>query len=64
MNPDDAALSEGEHYCRLVIRWEQVWLIHPDPEAADEVANRREAELQRLRESDGIIRLPESPEER
>jgi len=54
-----SGLGEGERLCREVIARARVWLASEgSPQAADVLA-RLEAELERLRDKDGTIRLPD-----
>jgi hypothetical protein len=48
-----------ERLCRLVIELAVGWVKRNEPELASEVAARLEAELERHREADGTIHLPD-----
>jgi hypothetical protein len=52
-------LAEGESLCRTVIAMAKGWMEENVPAAAADMTARLEAELERHRELDGTIRLPE-----
>jgi hypothetical protein len=65
-SPDDDAppgpacdRGEGERLCRQVMGWADSWLADHAPERAGAVAARLEAELRRLRDRTGTVRLPD-----
>jgi len=51
--------GEDERLCRYVIAWAHHWVAGTLPAAVDPVARRLEAELERLRGPDGVVRLPD-----
>lgn len=57
--PTAPGLSEGERYCRLVIRYAEVVLEEQSPQRKAEEVARLEAELKTLRGRDGEIHLPD-----
>jgi hypothetical protein len=51
--------AEGERLCRVVMAMADGWLVKYSPPMAADVVARLEAELQRHRGPDGIVRLPD-----
>ena len=58
VGPDDAGLSEGERYCRQVIRWAETAAAETSTGRAREVVRRLREELAADRGPDGTIALP------
>ena len=59
--PEDEGLTEGERYCRQVIRWVDATAEQTSSDQAAGVARRLQSELDARLRRDGTVTLPAAP---
>jgi len=57
--PPSGVPEEDERMCRDVIRWARLWVSARLPAESASVVARLKVELEKLRGSDGVVRLPD-----